>query len=125
MPRAGLPAAWRSSGVFDAVVGGVANHVGERLAERVENAFVEIGVLSGDFDADVFVAQLGDIANDAWKAPEELLDGHHPNFHHGFLELAEHARLEREGVGEFCLQRIFEVAAFEFRHGRAAAWICR
>ena len=45
-------------GRFDAVVGGVADQVRQRIGERVENALVEVGVLSGDFERDVLVAQL-------------------------------------------------------------------
>ena len=73
-------------GGFDAVVGGVANQMNERLGKRIENAFIQIGGLAGDFDGDVFAALLGDIANDARKAAEKLLDGNHANLHHGFLQ---------------------------------------
>ena len=54
-----------------------------------------------DFDADILVAQLGDVAHDARKAAEKLLDGHHADLHHRFLQFPEHAGLKRERVGEF------------------------
>ena len=45
-------------GRFDAVIGGVADKVSERFGKSVENAFVEIGVLPGDFEADFLVARV-------------------------------------------------------------------
>ena len=89
----------------------------ERLGECVENAFVEIGVLPGDFQGDFLVAQLGHIANDAREAAEKLLDGHHADLHHRFLQFAENARLKRERVGKLRAQRVLGVAAVEFGDG--------
>ena len=57
-------------GGFDAVVGGIADQMRERLGERVQNAFVEIGVLPGNFQGDILVAQLGHVANHAREAAE-------------------------------------------------------
>ena len=63
-----------------AVIHGVSNQVHQRLGEGIQNAFIEVGVLPGNFQRDVFPALLGDVANNARKAPEELLDRHHANF---------------------------------------------
>ena len=41
------------------MVGGVTNQMDERLRKRVENAFVQIGGLSGEIDGDVFAALRG------------------------------------------------------------------
>ncbi len=57
-------------GRFDAVVGRIADQMRERLGECVQNAFIEIGVLPGNFQGDILVAQLGHIPNDPREAAE-------------------------------------------------------
>ncbi len=100
-------------GAFDAVIDGVAHDVHQRLGERVENALVEIGVLAGEVESDVFAALLGDVANEARETAEQLLDGHHANLEHAFVQLIENARLKRESVGELGAQRIVLMAFVE------------
>ncbi len=73
------------------MIGGIADQVSERFRESVENAFVEIGGLPGDFEADILVARFGDVANDAREAAEKLIDRNHADLHHRFLQLAEDA----------------------------------
>ena len=102
-------------GGLDAVVDGVAHEMHQRLAERIENAFVEISVLAGNVQGHVLAALLGDVANDARKAAEKLLDGHHANFQDAFVKFIENARLKAHGVGELCAERIARMALVEFR----------
>ena len=44
MPFAGLPAASRSAGVFDAVIGAVAHQMGQRILDQFEHLAVEFGL---------------------------------------------------------------------------------
>src|SRR5262249_10144519 len=67
---------------LDAVIDGIADHVHERLGEGVEDAFVEIGVLAGQFESDVLAALFGYVADDAGKATEKLLDRDHADLQH-------------------------------------------
>ena len=101
-------------GAFDAVVDGVAHDVHQRLCERVENALVEVGILAGKIESDVFAALFGDITNEARKAAEKLLDRHHANLEHALVQLIENARLKRESVGKLGAQRIVCVGLVEF-----------
>src|SRR5215467_10689856 len=81
-------------GAFDAVINSVAHDVHQRFGERVENALVEIGVLTGEVERDVFAASLRDIANEAREATEELLNRNHANFEHALVQLIEDTRLK-------------------------------
>ena len=91
-------------GRLDAVIDGVAHEVHERFGERIQNALVEIGVLSGDLQSHVFAALFGHVANDARKAAEELLDGHHANFQNALVKFIEHAGLKCHGISELGAQ---------------------
>ena len=101
-------------GRLDAMVDGVADEVRERFAESVENALVEIGVFAGNFQRDVLAAQLGDVANNARKAAEELLDGNHADFQNAFVQFIENARLKAESFGELGRARDRARGAVEF-----------
>src|ERR1700726_3502357 len=50
-------------GIFHAVIDGIAHEVHQRLGKRIENAFIEIRVLAGEFESDIFAALLGYIAH--------------------------------------------------------------
>src|ERR1700722_11863223 len=72
-------------GAFDAVIDGVAHDVHQRLGERIENALVEIGVLAGEVESDVFAALLRNVANETRESAEKLLDGNHTNLEHALV----------------------------------------
>jgi hypothetical protein len=99
------------------MVDGVAHEVHERLAERIEDAFIEIGVLAGKFQGDVLAALFGDVAYNTRKTAEELLNGHHANLEDALVELIENARLESEGVRQLCADGIASVALVKFGQG--------
>ncbi len=60
--------------------------------------FVEIGILPGNFQSDIFAALFGDVANDPRKPAEKLFDGHHANFQHAFVKFVENARLKSQRI---------------------------
>jgi hypothetical protein len=86
----------------------------QRLSESVENAFVQIGVLSGDVQCHVFAALLGNVSDNAGKAAEELLDRHHANFEDAFVEFVENSGLKSKGFGQLCAKRVAGVALVKF-----------
>jgi hypothetical protein len=99
------------------MVDGVAHEMHERLAERVQNALVEISVLAGKFQGDVLAALFGDVAYHARKAAEELLNGHHANLEDAFVEFIENARLESESVRQLCADGIASVTLVKLGQG--------
>src|SRR5712664_915411 len=100
---------------LDAMVHSVANQMHERFSKSVKNVLIEIGILSGKFERDILAALLGNIADNAWKAPEKLLDRHHAYFQNAFVKLIEDAGLKSHGVSKFCAQGIAGVLLVEFR----------
>src|SRR5882762_9074755 len=47
-------------GWLNAMIDGIAHDMHERLGESIEDAFVEVGILAGDFESDVLAALFGD-----------------------------------------------------------------
>src|SRR5260221_14584851 len=64
---------------FDAVIDGIANQVSHGFGEGVENALIEVGVLSGELQGAIFSAMLGNVANHAGKTTEKLFNRNHSN----------------------------------------------
>jgi hypothetical protein len=98
-------------GGLDAVVYGVAHEMHKRLVERVEDALVEIGVFTRNVQGHVLAALFGDVAHDARKAAEELLDRNHADFQDALVQFIQHTGLEAEGLGQLCANRIAGMAA--------------
>ena len=101
-------------GRLDAVVHGVADEVRQRLAERIQDALVEIGGLPGQLQSNIFAAEFGDVAHDARKPPEKLLDRHHADLHHRLLEVVQNSRLKGEGITQSGAEGVFRKALVEF-----------
>ena len=81
---------WLSRGLallgrLDAMVNGIAYQVRQRLSQSIQDAFVEIRIFSDDFQLHIASAMLCDVAHKTREAPEELLDRHHADLHHGAL----------------------------------------
>ena len=95
-----LAAARARFGGFNAMADSVPDQVRDRLGNRVQQALVEIGVLTADHEFDFFAALFGNVPHHARKPPKQLLDRHHPDFHHRALEIIQHAGLKRQGIGQ-------------------------
>ena len=63
-----------------------------------------------DLKRHVFAALFRDVAHNARKAAEKLLDRHHANLQNAFVQFVEDARLKGHGVGQFGAHRIARVA---------------
>ena len=100
VPVAGLPAATRSSGAFEAVVERVAHEVHERVAERVDHGAVELGVLADELQLDL-LAELGrEVAHEPREAQEHGFHGDHPDLHDHRLQRVRGAREVLHGLRE-------------------------
>ena len=102
---------------FDSVVHRVTNDVRHRLRQGVENPFVEIGVLSCEFQGHIFSAVLCNIANHAREAAKELFDRNHANLQHRLVQFVEHACLKGERVHQLGANRIARVFLVELGEG--------
>ena len=79
----GAPLGWR----FQAVVGGIAHHVGERILDQVEHLAVELGLGAVHFELDLLAELVGEIAHDARQLLPGIADRLHARLHHAFLQL--------------------------------------
>src|SRR6266851_2710878 len=101
-------------GRFDAMVNRVADEMHEGFGKSVKNALVEIGVLARKFQGHILAALLGNVADDAREAAEELLDGHHADFQDALVKLIEDTGLKGHGVRKFGAQGIASVLLVKF-----------
>jgi len=114
----GLSGVEALAGRLDAVIDGVADKVRERFREGIEDAFVEIGVLAGHFEGDVLAAKLGDVADDAPEAAEELLDGNHAESSRRTCAVRRGRAIETRGLPpSFDADGIARMLRFEFGEG--------
>ena len=91
---AGLGLAGREALVrrLEAVVERVADEVHERVAERVDDGAVELGVLAGEHQLDLLAELRGEVADEPREAQEDRLDRDHPHLHHHRLQRLRAAR---------------------------------
>ena len=73
-------------GQFDAVIGGIADHVDQRIAQLVDHPLVELGLLAVDYQADLLPVAPRDVADHPLETREERADGHHPRIHDRLLD---------------------------------------
>ena len=71
---------------FEAVVGGIADHVGEGIGEAFDEALIELDVAADHLDLDVLVQGLRHVAHHPRKLAEDIADGLHPRLHDGVLQ---------------------------------------
>src|SRR5690606_7187740 len=72
---------------FDAVVGRVSNKVYQRVADLLDERFIELGFLTLDYEVDLFVKLLGEVTDEAGELVEDPADLDHARAHDGRLEL--------------------------------------
>ena len=72
---------------LQAVVGGVAHHVGERVLDQVEHLAVELGVGAVHLQLDLLAQFAGEVADDAGQLLPGIADRLHARLHDAFLQL--------------------------------------
>ncbi len=89
--RGGLAGRLAQLGGLQAVVGGVADQVDQRVGEALDHRLVQLGglALGGQFDGLAGIAR--QVVDQAAKAAEQLGHGHHAHHHHGVAQLARQA----------------------------------
>ena len=72
---------------LQAVVGGVAHHVRQRILDQVEHLAVELGVGAVHLQFDLLAEFAGEVADDAGQLLPGIADRLHPRLHDAFLQL--------------------------------------
>ncbi len=75
---------------LDAVVGGIAHHVGERIADELEHLPVELGLLADHVQVDLLAELVREVAHQPRQLGPGVPDRLHPRHHHAFLQLGGH-----------------------------------
>ena len=115
-PLGGLAGGLADLGRLDAVVGRVADHVDQRIAQLVDHPLVQLRLLAVDHQVDALAVAVGDVADDALEAGEQRPDGHHPRVHHALLDaVADPIELVDR------LEQVVERAAGLAEHGHVLA----
>ena len=99
-PWAGLPAASRDFRPLEAVVDGVADHVGERIGETLDHRAVDLGGFAFGAQPHDLAGRVGELAHDARHALEQRLDRLGADRHHAFLDLAGQLLERAEARGD-------------------------
>src|SRR5580692_5101193 len=101
-------------GAFNAVSNRIPNQVRHWFGDGIQQALVQGSVLPIQNQVDLLVTLLGHVQNNAGKSPEQLLDRHHPDLHHGTLQIIQNPRLEGHGIGEAPADGFLGIAHCEF-----------
>ena len=95
------------------MVDGVADEVRERVADRLDERTIELGVGPVDLERHLLPAGHGEIADDPRKLAEHVLDRLHPRLHR--------RRLERRGDGVDAVHDLEELGVIVPPGGRRVA----
>ena len=87
VPCSPLPEASALGRRLQAVVGGVAHHVRQRILDQVEHLAVELGVGAVHLQLDLLAEFAGEVADDARQLLPGIADRLHPRLHDAFLQL--------------------------------------
>ena len=73
--------------LLDAVVGGVADHVQQRVLDQLQELAVDLGLSAGHLELDVLAQLLAEVADEARQLGPGVADGLHARLHDAFLQL--------------------------------------
>jgi hypothetical protein len=77
---------------LEAMVGGIAYHVGERILDQIEYLAIQLGLGAVHFEIDLFAEFGAEIAHDARQLLPRIADRLHASFHHALLQLGGDVR---------------------------------
>ena len=72
---------------FQPMVGRIPDQMRQRIANRLDQGFIQFGFFTGHHQLDLLPAFAGQIANQPRKSMKGTADRHHPDRHHAFLKL--------------------------------------
>ena len=75
-----------ASGIFEAVIGGVADQVDQRIGEPLDHRLVEFGLLAGGRQFDLLAEIARQVVDQAAEAAEQRADRHHAHAHRGVAQ---------------------------------------
>src|SRR5262249_17533571 len=103
--------------LLDAVVDAVADEMDQRIADLLEHGFVELGLLTGHGEFDLFAEALREVAHHARETAEDEADRQHAHAHDAVLQLAHVAFELGQAQTELLGGAAFEVSAQLTQHG--------
>ena len=68
-----------SGGLFDPVIDGIADDVGQRIADHLDHFAVELDLSSLEIDHDLLAQFIGQIAHEARKRGKQMFEPLHPH----------------------------------------------
>ena len=74
-------------GQLDAVIGGVAQNMGQRVADDLDQLTVEFGVAAVDDESELLPCLVSQFADQAGQAGEQTTQRLHAGAHHRILEI--------------------------------------
>ena len=102
-PGLGLAGSNAVGGLLDAVVDRIANDVGQRVLDGLDDGAVELGFLTLGLEGDVFLTGACDVPDDSGKLAEDVAHRLHPGLHDPFLQLARDQVESLAGVRQFVI----------------------
>ena len=87
VPVSGLPAARRCDAVLDAVIGGIADHVGQRILDHLQNLAVQLGFGALHDQFDLLAGFHRQIADDARQLVPGIADRLHAHARDAVLQV--------------------------------------
>nr|WP_292032478.1 MULTISPECIES: hypothetical protein [unclassified Brevundimonas] len=86
---------------FQPMIGGVADHVGQGVADQLHDLTIQLGVLAGHDQVDTLAQVRGQVAHQSRQLGPGPADRLHPGGHHPFLQFAGHLvqAMQRPGEG--------------------------
>ncbi len=100
-PRSGFPSGPPLGHRLEAVIGGVAHHVGERVFDEIQHLPVELGLRAVQFELDPLAEVGGEIAHDPRQLLPRIADRLHARLHDAFLQLSRDVREPLQRILEF------------------------
>ena len=94
---------------FQAVIGGIAHHMGQRILDQFQHLAVELGIAAIHHQFDLLAEIGGDVTDNARQLAPGIADGLHPGLHDPVLQFT--------GDGGKTLQRNLEVFVLEAANG--------
>lgn len=87
------------------MVGRVADHVDQRIADGVDDIAVQLRLGTADLQIDLFAELVGQITDQARHLLEQAADGDHPHRHGQILQLAHNLARLRDMADEAMIAR--------------------